>query len=526
MTLNKIHQYDYIIIGSGFGGSISALRLAEKGYKVLVIEKGKKYEVDDFPKSNWNLKKWIWLPSVGFYGIMKMTFYKHIGILSGTGVGGGSLVYANTLPMPKDEFYNSGSWKDLCDWKTELKPHYEIAKKMLGSALNPKLGQGDLVMKDIAKKRGIENHFAPTEVAIFFGESDKEVDDPYFGGKGPRRSACTFCGGCMTGCRFNAKNTLDKNYLYLAQKLGVEVIAEQEVYDVHPINNANGQDGYFVISKKSTSLLKIKSTFSTKNVIFSGGVLGTMNLLLKLKKKKLPNLSNRLGMDIRTNNEALIFNITADNSYNLSEGIAIGSILDVDKSTHLEVVRYNKSSGFWRIGMLPNVEGGNLFHRIAQLISKYLTNPLAYLKITTVNNFGNKSAVLLFMQHIDTKLSFSKGLFRLKTSLTEGKKPVSQIPLAYDLAEEYSKKIGGKPMVFLSETLFNIPSTAHILGGAVMGDNIKNGVIDKYNKVFGYKNLMICDGSTVSANPGVNPSLTISAITEHAMNNIPYKRDI
>ena len=428
--------------------------------------------------------------------------------------------------MPKDEFYNSGSWKDLCDWKTELKPHYEIAKKMLGSALNPKLGQGDLVMKDIAKKRGIENHFAPTEVAIFFGESDKEVDDPYFGGKGPRRSACTFCGGCMTGCRFNAKNTLDKNYLYLAQKLGVEVIAEQEVYDVHPINNANGQDGYFVISKKSTSLLKSKSTFSTKNVIFSGGVLGTMNLLLKLKKKKLPNLSNRLGMDIRTNNEALIFNITADNSYNLSEGIAIGSILDVDKSTHLEVVRYNKSSGFWRIGMLPNVEGGNLFHRIAQLISKYLTNPLAYLKITTVNNFGNKSAVLLFMQHIDTKLSFSKGLFRLKTSLTEGKKPVSQIPLAYDLAEEYSKKIGGKPMVFLSETLFNIPSTAHILGGAVMGDNIKNGVIDKYNKVFGYKNLMICDGSTVSANPGVNPSLTISAITEHAMNNIPYKRDI
>ncbi len=516
-------SYDYVIIGSGFGGSVSALRLAEKGYSVLVIEKGKHYAPSDFPKTNWNLRKWIWLPSMGFYGIMKMTFYRHLGILSGTGVGGGSLVYANTLPEPQKSFFATGSWKDLADWEKELKPYYQKAKKMLGASLNPKLDEADNVLKEVATTMKLQNNFSATEVGVFFGEPDKEVADPFFEGKGPKRTGCSFCGACMTGCRNDAKNSLDKNYLYLARQLGAEVLAEQEVYDVIPAGKADGSEGYLVKSKSSTRLFKKRLTFKAANVIFAGGVLGTMNLLLKLKKSSLPNLSKRLGKDIRSNNEALIFSVTPLHSRDLSKGIAIGSILNVDEKTHLEVVRYGEGSGFWRLGMLPNVDGGNLFKRLGQMTIKVLKNPLAYLKVWTVGDFAKHSAVLLFMQQINTTLTFKRGLFRLKTSIESGKKPVAQIPLAYNLASEYSQITGGKPMVFLTETLLNMPSTAHILGGATMGKNIESGVIDLNNKVFGYKNMMICDGSVISSNPGVNPSLTITAISERAMDKIPAK---
>ena len=525
-TIKKITsmiEYDYIIIGSGFGGSVSALRLSEKGYSVLVIEKGKWYGQDDFPKSNWNLRKWLWLPSMHFYGIMKMTFYRHIGILSGTGVGGGSLVYANTLPKPKDSFYKSGSWAKLADWKKELKPHYQNAYKMLGATINPNLEEGDLILKDLAKKNQIQDKFNPTKVAVFFGEPEKEVEDPFFNGLGPKRSGCTFCGGCMTGCQFNAKNTLDKNYLHLAQQKDCKIIAEKEVYDVIPQGN-KGQEGYIIKAKNSTKTIKHKYSYRAKNVIFAGGVLGTMNLLLKLKKISLPDLSNQLGKNILTNNEALIFSITPDKNYSLNKGIAIGSIVDVDDSTSLEVVRYNEDSGFWRIGMLPNVKAGNLMMRLMRMTGKLISHPIRYFKIATVKKFGKQSAVLLFMQQIDTKLTFKKGLFRLKSKIGEGEKPQAQIPLAYQLAEDYSEITGGTPMVFLSETLLNIPSTAHILGGATMGKNINEGVIDKNHKVFGYENMMICDGSTISSNPGVNPALTITAMTERAMEIIPKKK--
>jgi len=521
-----LKTYDYIIIGSGFGGSVSALRLAEKGYSVLVIEKGKWWKPDDFPKTNWNLRKWIWLPSLGFYGIMKMTFYRHIGILSGTGVGGGSLVYANTLPEPVESFYKTGSWKDLADWKQELAPFYRTAKRMLGAVKNPKLEEGDNILKEIAEKRKIGSQFDATEVGVFFGEPEKEVEDPYFDGDGPPRTGCSFCGGCMTGCRHNAKNSLDKNYLYLAIKKGAEVIAGREVCNVIPDGKADGSDGYIVKSKSSTGIFKTKNSFKAKNVIFAGGVLGTMNLLLKLKNKSLPRLSDQLGKNIRTNNEALIFSVTPDKNRNLSKGIAIGSILHVDDKTHLEVVRYGEGSGFWRVGMLPNVDGGNLPKRIGQMTVKILGNPLIYLKLLTVKDFGKQSAVLLFMQQINTTLNFKKGLFRLKTEIEEGEKPVAQIPLAYKLADEYSEITGGRPMVFLTETLLNMPSTAHILGGAVMGNSAKTGVIDKDNKVFGYKNIMICDGSVISSNPGVNPSLTITAITERAMSKIKHVKQM
>ncbi len=516
-------RYDYIIVGSGFGGSVSALRLAEKGYSVLIIEKGKWYTKDDFAKTNWNLKRWLWLPSFGFYGIMKMTFYKHIGILSGTGVGGGSLVYANTLPKPKKSFYENGSWAHLLQWENELAPFYSEAKKMLGATKNPQLEEGDLILKKLAKARKQEHLFNATDVSVFFGEADEEVSDPFFKGKGPRRSGCTFCGACMTGCRHNAKNSLDKNYLYLAQQLGAEIIAEQEVYSVIPLGTEDGAKGYKVFSKSSTKKRNHNMEFEAAHIIFSAGVLGTLNLLLKLKESSLPRLSKQLGHHILTNNEALIFSVSKDSTRDLSKGVAIGSILDVDDKTHLEIVRYGEGSGFWRIGMLPNVTGNNLLLRMGNMFAKLLKHPLSYGKLLFVKDFAKQSTVLLFMQQIDTTLQFTKGKHRMKSKISNGPKPSAQIPLAYELAEQYSRLNNAKPMVLLTETLFNMPSTAHILGGAVMGSNIEEGVIDSDNKVFAYKNMMICDGSMISSNPGVNPSLSITAITERAMSIIPPK---
>ena len=279
------YDFDYIIIGSGFGGSVSALRLSEKGYKVLVIEKGKWYEAKDFAKTNWNLRKWLWMPYLRFFGIMKMSIFRHIVIISGTGVGGGSLVYANTLPIPKTNFYKSGSWSELEDWETELKPFYQKALTMLGASRNPKLFDGDIALKELAKEIGREDQFENPDVAVYFGKEGVKVKDPYFDGKGPDRAGCTFCGGCMTGCRHNAKNTLDKNYLYLAQNNGAKILAENEVHDVLPIDNKDGSTGYKVLVKSSTQLFKSKKEFTSKGVIFSGGVLGTIKLLTKLKEK-------------------------------------------------------------------------------------------------------------------------------------------------------------------------------------------------------------------------------------------------
>ncbi|WP_342662723.1 GMC family oxidoreductase N-terminal domain-containing protein [Gelidibacter mesophilus] len=341
--------YDYIIVGSGFGGSVSALRLSKKGYKVLVVEKGKWYAANDFPKTNWNFKKWLWMPSLRFFGIMKLSVFKHIAIISGTGVGGGSLVYANTLPTPKTAFFKSGSWKDLNDWENELKPYYKEALRMLGATKNPQLFDADLGLKKVSEDLGIAERFDPTWVAVFFGTPNQTQKDPYFNGEGPERSGCNFCGACMTGCRYNAKNTLDKNYLYLAQKHGAEILAENEVIDVQPINANDGSQGYEVSLKSSTKLFKKHQKIKAQGVIFSGGVLGTVKLLLKLKKSSLPNLSDKLGEDIRSNNETLVSVTGLDKSKNYSKGVAIGSILDTDENSHLEICRYGEGSNAWKL---------------------------------------------------------------------------------------------------------------------------------------------------------------------------------
>ncbi len=520
MSLNE--TYDYVIIGSGFGGSVSALRLAEKGFSVLVIEKGKKFEAVDFAKTNWNLRKWLWIPVLKCFGIQKLNFLRHISALSGVGVGGGSLVYANTLPKPRSPFFSKGSWAGLANWEDELAPFYDTAWKMLGASVNPVLAESDRAMQKLAEQIGKSGHFAPTTAAVYFGEPDVTVKDPYFEGKGPDRTGCIHCGACMTGCRHNAKNTLDKNYLYLAQQLGVSILAEHEVTSVIPLGK-NGQNGYEIIFRKSTSYFSASKTIRTQNVVFAGGVMGTVPLLLKLRKTTLPGLSPRVGDMIRTNNEALIYTTTTDSSLELHKGIAIGSILEMDENSHLEPCRYGEGSGFWRITMLPMVSEKNPFLRIMKLIVLPFTAPLTWLKVFFVRDFGRSSTVLLFMQHIDSTLKLRKGIFGINTRIEAGKAPTPFIPEAHEVAHLFSKIIKGKPQIMVNEVFAGIPSTAHILGGACMGKSIEDGVIDSNNKVFGYENMYVFDGSMISSNPGVNPSLSITAISERGMSMIGRK---
>lgn len=518
------NQYDYVVIGSGFGGSVSALRLAEKGYKVLVLEKGKWFRAEDFPRTNWNLRRWLWIPGLRFFGIMKMSFFRHVTILSGTGVGGGSLVYANTLPVPKTAFFRTGTWAKLADWEAELKPHYATALRMLGAAPPPVFHEGELALKKLAEEIGMAEHFEAPNVAVFFGQPGQQAADPYFNGKGPDRAGCIYCGGCMTGCRHNAKNTLDKNYLYLAQQLGVAINAEQKVVDVKPLGRPDGADGYEVFFQSSTRFFKQKKSVTTKGVVFAGGVLGTVKLLLKLKQGSLPRLSDKVGQDIRSNNESLIPITSLNSQKDFSQGLAIGALLHTDADSHLEPVRYSKGSGFWRLLLAPQVFGRNALVRLLKIAGDWLQHPVKNLKVVFVKDWAKSTATLLFMQHLDSTLRFRRNaLGGMSSALDKGAAPSAFIPRAGELAQRYSRIIDGKPTVFLLEPLMGIPSTAHILGGAVMGETAAEGVIDKYNRVFGYENMLVCDGSMISANPGVNPSLSITAISERAMGFVPEK---
>lgn len=525
-------DYDYVVIGSGFGGSVAALRLSEKKYRVLVLEKGKWFRAQDFPRTNWNLRRWLWLPALRLFGFFKITFFRHVTILSGVGVGGGSLVYANTLPVPKKNFFRAKSWAHLADWEKELAPYYDTALKMLGAVPNPRLQVGDVALRELARELNKEEHFAPTRVAVYFGEPGVSVPDPYFNGRGPDRSGCNFCGGCMVGCRYNAKNTLDKNYLYLAKKAGATIQAESEVYQVRPLGAADGSQGYELSWRRSTAPFWKRVTgrrnasggkLTCRGVVFAGGVLGTILLLLKLKKSTLPELSDRLGCGIRTNSESLLGVVALNRDKVFSDGIAIGSILNTDECSHLEPVRYSAGSGFWRPLMAPMVRGKSMVERLGRLLWEITRHPIANLKAYFVDDWAKRTQILLFMQTIDSTLRFTKGRLRMRSQMEQGPAPTAFIPEAQSLARAYGRILNARPAALLTESLLGIPTTAHILGGAVMGKDRDEGVIDKDNRVFGYKNMYICDGSMISANPGVNPSLTILALSERAMSKIPAK---
>jgi cholesterol oxidase len=515
---------DYVIIGSGFGGSVSALRLSEKGYKVLVLEKGMRLGAADFPKSNWDLKRWMWLPSMKYFGLFKLTFFRHVSVLSGVGVGGGSLVYANTLPVPKKGFFTSPSWAHLADWETELRPFYQTALRMLGAATNPRLETGDIALRELGRQIGMAQHFEPTQVSVFFGEPAQTVADPFFGGKGPERAGCIFCGGCMTGCRHNAKNSLDKNYLHLAEQLGALIQPESLVTDVRPLGAGDGADGYAVQWQPSATRKGAGGTVRCRGVVFAGGVLGTVELMLKLKQGSLPRLSERLGYGVRTNSEALIPVTVPDGKSVFSDGVAIGSILHTDEHSHLEPVRYAAGSGFWRLLMGPRVYHRSGWMRALKLLGDWLAHPLMNLKVLFVDDWAKRTQVLLYMRTVDSTLRMVRGRFGLATRLDVGPAPTPFMPEAMDLSERYAAIVGGKPVAMVSETVLGIPSTAHILGGACMGRDASEGVIDSDNRVFGYRNMYICDGSMISANPGVNPSLSITAISERAMSRVPPRQ--
>jgi cholesterol oxidase len=526
VSVGQAQDYDWLVVGSGFGGSVSALRLAEKGYRVLVLEKGKRWNKTDFAETNWNVKKWLWQPELGLRGIFQMSFLRHITILHGVGVGGGSLVYANTLPTPKDPFFAASSWAGLADWKKELAPHYATARRMLGATTNPTTTPGDKVLKEIAHDLGRDQDFYPTEVAVYFGQPGREVPDPFFGGEGPARTGCTACGACMTGCRVGAKNTLDQNYLYLAEKRGVEIRPETEVTAVR----VHADGGYVLETRDAhggTGVVR------AGQVVFAGGVMGTIPLLLAMKDdaRGLPELSPHVGDFVRTNNEALIGVIAPDSGQDFSTGVAITSILNTDEHSHIEPVRYGAGSGFFRTLTLPHAAGGSALRRVAGIVGSFAREPKRWLRALTASDFARQSQILLYMRTLEGTLKLRLGrsaLTGFKKGLQSQLDPGTPAPTAFmaeatDLARRFAEKVGGVTSTLFTETLLGIPTTAHILGGACMGASAAEGVIDHRHRVFNYPGLYVIDGSAVSANPGVNPSLTITALAERAMSFVPAK---
>ncbi len=522
--------YDYIIIGSGFGGSVSALRLAEKGYKVLVVEKGRRYRSEDFPKTNWNLRKFLWMPKIFLYGIQALTLLKDVFILHGVGVGGGSLVYANNLLIPPDKVFDDPAWGNDSshnhNWKDRLAPHYATAKKMLGANPSKAVTQADSLLKELAEEMGKGDTFHVNDVSVFFGEPDETVPDPYFDGKGPDRTGCNFCGGCMVGCRYGAKNSLDKNYLYLAEKLGVQIVPDTIVTDVKPAD-----DGYTLSTRKVTGIFGGRGQLKAKGVIFAGGVMGSVKLLHRCKANgSLSNISDQLGNYVRTNSEALVGAVAGKTDEDYSKGLAISTGVYPDEHTHIEAVRYSKGSDAMA-ALTTLLVGGGKWPRPLLFIGQIFRHPLKFLKSLWPFDWARRTIILLVMQTHDNymRLQYKRRWWRLggrsmNTFWDTDKKVPSYIPVANDFAARLAEKMNGTPFSGLPEVLFDTPTTAHILGGCIMSDSPDHGVIGFDGKIHGYDNLYVVDGSIVPANLGVNPSLSITALAEYVMSQVEAKR--
>lgn len=524
--------YDFVIIGSGFGGSVSAMRLTEKGYRVLVLERGKRYRAEDFPKTNWNVFNYLWLPAARCFGIMGINLLDDIMILNGSGVGGGSLVYASTHIKPGDNFFEAEEWRGLADWKSELAPHYETADRMLGTTPNPKFWPADHVLRDIAVELGQEATFKPTPVGIFFGEPGRAVPDPFFDGEGPERVGCIHCGGCMVGCRHNAKNTLDKNYLYLAEKWGAEVRPEANALDIRPLTNQADGARYEVEYEKTTAWLrKPKTVVRAKNVVVSAGVLGTLDLLLRCRDeiKSLPRLSPRLGKRVRSNSEALLGVTAREGQQDFSEGVAITSHFWANDHTSVEPVRYPRGSSFIRLLSVPLVEmSGSHLHRLGRFLAYGIRQPYDFLKARFLPDWARDTTILLIMQTIENRMEIRRGrslwtLFRMGLVSERDKTlPIpSVIESGRSIVERFAKRVNGIPQSNFNEAILDKAATAHILGGCGIGHDEQSGVIDLNHQVFNYPGLYVADASAIPANLGVNPSLTITAMTERAMSRIP-----
>ena len=460
---------------------------------------------------------------------MQMSFFKHVTVMHGVGVGGGSLAYANTLPMPNEEFFIATSWGHLANWKEELESHYAVARRMLGAATVQVRGEGDEILHEIAKEIDREEHHRPTEVSVFFGEPGRKVPDPYFDGEGPDRVGCNYCGACTTGCRVGAKNTLDQNYLYLAERHGAEILPETEVTAVRPMDGG----GYKVETRGSFNADEVRS-YTCGRVVLSAGVLGTVPLLLRMKEDPtgLPHLSERLGDSIRTNNESVIGVISPEDEHDFASGVTLNSILQTDDHSHLEPIRYGEGSGFIRFMIFPHAPGVTLLTRVGKAIYSFLRQPIRWLRALAVRDHAKQGLILLYMRSRRGHATAAAWTERAHGGSSAGPSPSStrephrrrhSCRKQPSLRRDLPRRSGALTVTMLTETLLGTPSTAHILGGACMGSSPESGLIDDRHEVFGYPGLYVIDGSAVSANPGVNPALTITALAERAMSYIPAK---
>jgi len=531
-------DFDQIVIGSGFGGSVSALRLTEKGHRVLVLEKGIRRRDDEFAETNLDQKNYLWMPKLGWKGIVQFTFTRKVTVLHGVGVGGGSQVYANVHLIPDRSVFQSPSWQQVrTDWFEQLQPFYRLAQRMLGTARNSYTNIADDTLKVIAEENGRGDSFKTVNTGVFFPQADgvegKTIADPYFDGDGPERTTCNFCGSCMIGCRNNAKNTLLKNYLYFAERNGAEIRAESEVLKIEPIKQqgcGDGSEGYRLTIREGLGRKKRIYTLTTQGVVVSAGVMGTVPLLLKMRDqlKSLPAISNRLGQQIRTNSETLT---TANNTqHKVSDGVSISSFISVDKDTNMEITRYREDSdGTWLyLPYVPMVTGSGVA-RFLKFVGNTLLHPLKTWKVLRFKGKARNSILFLVMQtseafiHLEWRRPWYK-LFRKGLSAVQKSddSPLSvSFPAAEKATKQFAEKLGGEPGSALTEILTGAPMTAHIMSGVPMGRDAMTGVVNDKGEVFGYQNLRVVDGSVIPGNLGVNPSLTITALSEYIMSHVP-----
>ncbi|WP_089155188.1 FAD-dependent oxidoreductase [Micromonospora sp. NBS 11-29] len=524
-------RYDVVVIGSGFGGSVTALRLAEKGYSVGVLEAGRRFADEEFPRTSWQARRFLWAPRLGCFGLQRITLLRSadrkaggaVLVLSGAGVGGGSLVYANTLYEPLDAFYADPQWRDITDWRDELSRHYDQAKRMLGVTTYPIVTGADRAMRAVAERMGVAHTFRPTPVGVHIGRPGQRVADPYFGGVGPDRTGCSHCGSCMTGCRHGAKNTLVKNYLWLAERLGAQVHPLTTVTAVRP----EEAGGYAVHTERTGAWLrKRRAVIHADQVVFAAGALGTQRLLHEMKATgALPALSPRLGELTRTNSEAILGASVASGAarrrgLDFSEGVAITSSFHPDAQTHIEPVRYGKGSN--AMGLLQSllVDGGP--HRVRRWLGSIVRQPGLAARMLSVRGWSERTVIALVMQSVDNSLTTRWRGRRLVSGPGHGAANPTWIPAGNEAVRLLAEEIDGTPGGAVTEP-FDIPMTAHILGGAVIGATPADGVIDPWHRVYGHPGLHVVDGAAVSANLGVNPSLTITAQAERAMSFWPNK---
>jgi cholesterol oxidase len=517
-------DYDVLVVGSGFGGSVSALRLTEKGYRVAVLEAGARFEDADFAATSFDTPRYLFRPEIGCYGIQRIDALKDCLILSGAGVGGGSLVYANTLYEPLEQFYDDPSWREITDWRAELAPYYDQAKRMLGVEVNPLTTPSDEVMKQVADDLGVGETFHPTPVGVFFGGPGEQpsdvVADPYFGGAGPDRNPCRHCGECMTGCRHNAKNTLVKNYLHLAEQAGARILPLTTVTRIVP-REGGGYDVHVRYTKDKLRRAGSTRVLTADQVVLAASALGTQRLLHRMKDEgHLPRLSDRLGHLSRTNSESILGAVATDGSTDYSQGVAITSSFHPDEHTHVEPVRYGKGSN--AMSLLQTVlTDGDLGPRWRTWLTELWRQKRTVLDLYDMRHWSERTVIALVMQSRDNSITvFTKagrlGRRVLTSRQGHGEPNPTWIPVANTVARRMAAIMGGTPGGTVGEP-FGMPLTAHFIGGCTIGDSAETGVVDAYQRVYGHPGLHIADGSAISANLGVNPSLTITAQAERAM---------